>query len=404
MPLIPILERLPWYIVSNVVSFLPTEDFVSLMQVSRDHHQELHDEFVRQHVPKEVGPRRDWRLLQMFINAVRYDSVELFEEFLHVNACDEENDRPVAFKPYEIIGKTPHFRRYFEIPLHEAIPFLPDGNVGTVNSHWSHLQFFLAKHFTYVGLATQGDAPKVLAYMYHMDDSTEINLLTQLSPLRTFAWSKCIRTIAKGLHPEALQFTKDEALHIAAKAAFPRITQRLLANGANPNRPCEPLPSPVVAHENGTAVNQGTTPTQEVIFHPTHRIMEVGTVHECPWRCSIYAVKEVLFPKATNLPLVTGCPHPRATGPGAAGGSGMCIHSVVINLTTEELATRPYRAYEGYRVYHTALRLIDGGGDSTNIPELLGIGGTHEQYCVATDPDSLVGQAHGMRAPTERYW
>lgn len=62
-----------------MVGFLPTEDFVSLMLVDKEHHLELHEEFVRQHVPIKVGAQRDWRLLQMYINAMRYDSIELLE-------------------------------------------------------------------------------------------------------------------------------------------------------------------------------------------------------------------------------------------------------------------------------------------------------------------------------------
>lgn len=47
MPPINILERLPWDVISRVVGFLPTQDFVSLMLVNKEHYRKLYDEFLR---------------------------------------------------------------------------------------------------------------------------------------------------------------------------------------------------------------------------------------------------------------------------------------------------------------------------------------------------------------------
>lgn len=231
--------------------------------------------------------------------------------------------------------------------------------------------------------------------------------LRRLPSLRTYDWYKCIATIAKAVQPDALQFIKDEALHIAAKAAFPRTTRLLLAKGANPNSRGTSLPSPIARQQAGTgemaAVTQGTTPTQEVSFHPVY--LEEGenppTVNECHWRSHIYPVQVVVFPKGTDFPLVTGCPTPNsrlAGPPGSDGDSGMCIHSGLINLAAEELGARPYRVYEGYRAFHTMLALLVGGGDLVNTPEAEGTG-THEECCAIGLPGPFV--AHGMWAPTE---
>ncbi|KAK3337865.1 hypothetical protein B0H65DRAFT_552371 [Neurospora tetraspora] len=111
----------------------------------------------------------------------------------------------------------------------------------------SHLRFFLTKRFIYIGLAIQADTPSILGYLFNLPDTKTKLLNTTASA--SYAWYKCISTLSKGLsEPDALQTIKDEALHIAAKSAFPRTTRLLLSKGADPNSPCCPLPLPFAGH------------------------------------------------------------------------------------------------------------------------------------------------------------
>lgn len=101
MPLVLdiISSRLPWELVCNIASFLSTQEFLSLVLVNKEHYRVFHEEFVRQNIPDEAGAARDWALLQMYFNALRYDSVDLLKQFLAIVYRDEANGRPLLFKP-----------------------------------------------------------------------------------------------------------------------------------------------------------------------------------------------------------------------------------------------------------------------------------------------------------------
>lgn len=100
MPLfLDIFPRLPWELVSNIVGFLDTTDFLSLVLVNKAHYDAFHKEFVRQQLPAKVGAERDWALLQMYFNALRYDSVALLKRFLIIVYKDALRGRPLLFHP-----------------------------------------------------------------------------------------------------------------------------------------------------------------------------------------------------------------------------------------------------------------------------------------------------------------
>ena len=287
-----------------------------------------------------------------------------------------------------------------------------------------HLRFFLAKGFTYIGLAAQADAPRILAFLYSPLFNTETKLRESASwPLRSEAWHTCISTLAKALgDPKACsQRVKDEALHIAAKAAFPRITVVLLKNGANPNSRC----SIITAAEEGDDAEEGnadeegyamggTTPTQEAAFHPVHYEPNSASagqtqpvMNNCHWRAHIYIVQVVVFPvqrgRENHFPLVTGCEY----GDGDGDGRLVCAHGAVHHLTEEELRTRPQRVYRAYRHLHTVLALTARGGElsaadtawqSSNDP----MQNTHEEACVHRL--QAPGAVHGMLPPEQKNW
>ncbi|KAK3954408.1 hypothetical protein QBC32DRAFT_88367 [Pseudoneurospora amorphoporcata] len=429
MPLVlDLFPRLPWELVCNIASFLPTQDFLSLALVNKEHYLYFHEEFVRQHLPCKAGAERDWALLLMYFNALRYDSVELLKQFLAIVDRDRANGRPRLFSPVRRIGRSPHFKKFMITPYQEPLPFLHEA--GPLDREpCAHLQFYLAKRFTYIGLATQADAPNVLAHLYNLPKS-KAKFLKAPSPNRSDRWYMCIVTIARALSaPDAWQSVKDQALHIAAKAAFPRTTRLLLAKGANPNSRCAPLlPALVDGHEQidgmeeetaagaAGAVVQGTTPTQEVWFHPLHREegdedSEDYVEHDCPWRTHIYPVQIVVFPAGyKNFPLVTGCdiPHRRLDPDGGLGSadnggssinSGMCMDSLAINLGVEEMR-RPSRVFRAYRPLHTLLALMSAGGEFEPAAGGQGANGhAHEEACGLN-----LHVVHGMLAPREDIW
>ncbi|KAK1781441.1 hypothetical protein QBC45DRAFT_440072 [Copromyces sp. CBS 386.78] len=432
MPLVlDLFPRLPWELVCNIASFLPTQDFLSLVLVNKEHYSYFHEEFVRQHLPCKAGAERDWALLLMYFNALRYDSVELLKQFLAIVDRDKAEGRPRLFSPVRRIGRSPHFKKFMTTPYHEPLPFLHEA-APLDKEPCAHLQFYLAKRFTYIGLATQADAPNVLAHLYNLP-KTKAKLLQSSSPNRSDRWYMCIATIARALSAtDAWQSVKDQALHIAAKAAFPRTTRLLLAKGANPNSRCAPLLPPLVdGHEQidgmeeetaavaPGAVVQGTTPTQELWFHPLRREegdedSEDYVPHYCPWRTHIYAVQIVVFPAPAGykyFPLVTGCdiPHRWLDPDGGLGcadnggnSSGMCVHSLTINLGVEEMR-RPRRVFGAYRPLHTLFALTSAGGEIEPAAEGQGANGhTHEEACELNLPGPHV--VHGMFAPREEIW
>ncbi|KAJ4412923.1 hypothetical protein N0V85_003638 [Neurospora sp. IMI 360204] len=234
MPLLNIFEQLPWELISAVLGFLPTHDLLSLLLVNKEHYRQFYDEFVRVHLaPPRDQARRDWGLVRMYINAIRYDSVDLLKTFLAIVERDRAIGLPTAFHPTRQIGDTPGFAQFGQDTVYDpSLPFLPSSpSREAVES--AHLRFCLIKPFTYLGLAIQSDAPQILSHLYNLGDTKTKLLETTTS--RSYAWYKAISTLAKALSPDALQQIKDEALHIAAKSAFPRTTRLLLAKGANPN-------------------------------------------------------------------------------------------------------------------------------------------------------------------------
>lgn len=275
-------------------------------------------------------------------------------------------------------------------PYDEALPFLPSDplrhqEVGSL----AFVQFGLTKHFTYIGLAVQTNAPNIVNRLYNLG-YTKRNLLINC-PDRTYAWSKAISTIAEALEPGALQVVKDEALHMAAKSALPRTTRILLARGANPNN------RPVVRRLDGM-VTVGTTALQEVLFHPAHR--EEGeidtpfvTLNVCPWRWHRYAVFYIAFVCREDFASVTGCssPHKRL-----AIEDYMCSHSALVGLQAVDVHANPRRVYHGYRVIHTLQALLEGGGDMALVTQ------GQIEVCWKGHSSISTRAANGMTAPDER--